>query len=199
MATGGPGALLVVLALLFAACAETGTESAANGEAVAPRRAPAADSFRSTRDYDAVAPPVRIRIPAAHVDTFLQRLGRAGNGAIKVPSRPSIAGWYAEGARPGQAGPAVILGHVDSATGPAVFFRVPELRPGDAVYVARADGSTARFRVTHLSRVPKNRFPTDLVYAPTLEASLRLVTCGGGIDPATGHYRDNVIVFAAPA
>jgi hypothetical protein len=156
------------------------------------------DSFRSTRIYDAVAPPVRIRVPAAHVDTGLQRLGRAVNGTINVPSRPSIAGWYREGPRPGQRGPAVILGHVDSATGPAVFFHVPKLRPSDAVYVDRADGSTARFRVTHLSRVAKGRFPTELVYAPTLEPSLRLVTCGGSIDPATGDYRDNVIVFAVP-
>jgi len=88
---------------------------------------------------------------------------------------------------------------VDSTSGPAVFFHLEELRPGDAVYVDRSDGSTARFRVTGLSRVAKSRFPTDVVYSPTLEASLRLVTCGGTIDPRTRHYRDNVIAFAVPS
>jgi hypothetical protein len=191
-------AFFLLLPIPVTGCADTSVPGAGRGATAVSPTTRAVDSFRSARVYDAVAPPVRIRIPAAHVDTALQRLRRAPDGTIRVPSRPGIAGWYAEGPRPGQPGPAVMLGHVDSATGPAVFFHVPELRPGDAVHIDRADGSTARFRVTHLSQVPKNRFPTDLVYAPTLDASLRLVTCGGSVDPASRHYRDNVIVFAVP-
>jgi hypothetical protein len=195
-----PIAVLSLLLLIpVMSCANPSVPGAARGATAVSPTTPAVDSFVSARDYHAVAPPVRIRIPAAQVDSALQRLSRAPDGTIRVPTRPGIAGWYAEGPRPGQPGPAVILGHVDSATGPAVFFHVPELRPGDAVHIDRADGSTARFRVTHLSQVSKNRFPTDLVYAPTLEASLRLVTCGGSIDAASRHYRDNVIVFAVPA
>jgi sortase (surface protein transpeptidase) len=117
---------------------------------------------------------------------------------MALPSRADRAGWYAEGPRPGQPGPAVVIGHVDWDHSPAVFFHLHDLRPGDPVYVDRADRSTARFRVIGLSQVPKSRFPTDRVFAPTLEPSLRLVTCGGSFDRATGNYRDNVIVFAVP-
>jgi sortase (surface protein transpeptidase) len=202
MLTGVLPALTAVLALLLAmpltGCADTSTRSGAPPGTEASQKQPAVVSFRSTRTYRAVAPPVQLRIPVADVDTALQRLGRAPDGTIKVPSHPDVAGWYAEGPRPGQPGPAVILGHVDSASGPAVFFHLADLQPGDAVYVDRADGSTAGFRVTGRSQIRKSRFPTDLVYGPTLEASLRLVTCAGSIDPATRHYRDNVIVFATP-
>jgi hypothetical protein len=143
--------------------------------------------------------PVRLRVPAVSLDTVLERLGRAADRSMALPSRPNRAGWFAGGARPGQPGPAVIVGHVDWAHSPAVFFRLAELRPGDPVYVDRADGSTAAFRVTRLTQVPKSRFPTDLVFAPTLEPSLRLVTCGGSFDPASSNYLDNVIAFAVPA
>ena len=197
MVRGGPVALLAVLVLLPAALAGCGgpARSAAPGAGI---RSPVAAGFHSTRTYQPVAPPVRLRIPAAHVDSGLQRLDRLADGTIAVPSRPGTAGWYTEGPRPGQPGPAVILGHVDSRTGPAVFYHVAELRHGDAVYVDRADGTTVRFRVSTITQVPKKRFPADLVYSPSLEPSLRLVTCGGLIDPATGHYRDNVIIFADP-
>jgi hypothetical protein len=156
----------------------------------------AVDSFRSTRTYDAVAEPVRLRIPAAGIDTSLQSLGHNPDGTIAVPTDPDVAGWYAEGPRPGQQGPAVILGHVDSTDGPAVFFDIARLPRGAAVYVDLADGSSTGFRVTGLSTVPKTRFPTDSVYLPTLQPSLRLVTCGGTFDYAARHYRDNVIVYA---
>jgi len=93
----------------------------------------------------------------------------------------------------------VILGHVDSRKGPGVFFNLVRLRDGAVVKVDRADRSTATFRVTTVSRVPKTRFPTDLVYAPTLEPTLRLVTCGGSFDTTRRSYRDNVIAFASAA
>jgi sortase (surface protein transpeptidase) len=133
------------------------------------------------------------------VATRLQRLGRAGDGTVEVPSGPhrwEMAGWYAGGTRPGDPGSAVILGHVDSTAGPAVFYRLRELRPGDRFEVVRADGSRARFAVRRVERYPKSRFPTDAVYYPTLTPALRLVTCGGEFDATAGHYRSNIIVFA---
>jgi sortase (surface protein transpeptidase) len=146
-----------------------------------------------------VAEPVRLRVPAAEVDTRLQQLGRAEDGSIQAPTDFGMAGWFAEGPRPGEAGPAVLLGHLDSRTGPGVFLRLPRLAPGAEVAVDRADGSTVRFRVTKTLQVPKARFPTEVVYGPTLAPSLRLVTCGGSFDRAAGHYQDNVIVYADPA
>ena len=198
-----PAAVLAALATLLALTLG-GCESSARGEAAATvtpssTKRPAVESYRSTRTYAAVAGPVRLRIPAIHVESTLMRLGRAADRTIAVPDRPERAGWYAEGPRPGQPGPAVLLGHVDWGSGPAVFFRLSELRAGADIYVDRADGSTARFRVTGKARYPKTRFPTDLVYSPSLAPSLRLITCGGAYNPATREYRDNVIVFAAPA
>jgi sortase (surface protein transpeptidase) len=160
---------------------------------------PAVASFESSRTRRAVAVPVRLRIPAAGVAAPVQPLGRAADGTIEVPSRPMAVGWYAEGPRPGQRGPAVLLGHVDLGHRPAVFFRLAQLRPGALVYVDRADRSTARFRVTGRLQVPKDRFPSRLVYHPGLAPELRLVTCGGSFDAAARSYRDNVIVFAALA
>jgi Sortase domain len=170
--------------------------SAAASSVVEP---PPAAEFRSVRSYPVVAEPVRLRIPAAGVDTSLVQLGRAADGSIEVPSDFDVAGWFADGPRPGEPGPAVILGHVDSRTGPAVFFRVGGLAPNAQVLVDRADGSTVAFRVRSVQHVPKVAFPTDFVYAPTLEPSLRLVTCGGSFDRAAESYRDNVIVYADPA
>ncbi len=159
----------------------------------------ASGGFRSPRTYPAVAEPMRLRIPAIGVNTSLERLGRAADGTVETPERWEMAGWYAQGPRPGQAGPAVLLGHVDSRSGPAVFYDLARLRPGDAVVVERADGTAARFRVTGRLQVAKSQFPSDLVYGASLQPSLRLVTCGGTFDTATGHYRDNVIVSAVPA
>ena len=156
----------------------------------------AADSFTSARTYPAVARPTRLRIPALHVDSRLDVLDVQRDGAIAVPRRTEVAGWYRGGPRPGQPGPAVILGHVDSRTGPGVFATLRTVRRGTLIRVDRADGTSVTFRVATVSRVPKDRFPTDLVYAPTLDPALRLVTCGGTFDRNRGSYRDNVIVFA---
>jgi sortase (surface protein transpeptidase) len=178
------------------ATASTSAPSASpssRGSSAFPSSPPA---YRAPRDYAAVAAPVRLRIPAIGVRTSLERLGRGGDGTVEVPKRWERAGWYTEGFRPGQPGPAVILGHVDSRSGPAVFFKLRNLRPGASVLVDRADGTTVRFRVTGVERYRKTRFPSDLVYFPTLEPSLRLVTCGGTFDATSGHYRDNVIALA---
>jgi hypothetical protein len=177
--------------------AQSGAGSSSAGRSTSgPDSPPEVASFRSPRDHPDIPVPLRLRVPAAHVNTALQRLGRNADGTIAVPDDPNVAGWYAEGPRPGQPGPAVILGHVDSAMGPAVFINLARLSPGDTIAVDSADGSTRAFRVTGVTRVPKNQFPTDLVYLPTLQPALRLVTCGGSFDRAAHSYRDNVIVFA---
>jgi sortase (surface protein transpeptidase) len=178
-----------------------GAQSPARPPADAPlpaaARAPvAADSFRSARTYPVVAPPARLRIPALHVDSRVDALDVQKDGSIAVPDRTEVAGWYRHGPRPGQPGPAVILGHVDSRTGPGVFVDLRTVRRGALIRIDRADGTSVTFRVSTVSRVPKDRFPTDQVYAPTLDPTLRLVTCGGTFDQTRGSYRDNVIVFA---
>ena len=152
--------------------------------------------FRSARPDPVVPPPMSIEISTISVSSDLQRLGRDAGGAIEIPSDWQVAGWYAEGVRPGQAGPAVIVGHVDSKQGPAVFYRLRDLRRGDTIEVTRKDGSVAVFVVDRLEQHAKTRFPTDDVYLPTLEPTLRLVTCDGMFDRSTGHYRDNLVVFA---
>jgi sortase (surface protein transpeptidase) len=157
----------------------------------------AARGFRSVRDYQGTPIPVRVEIPRIGVVSALDRLGRAPDATIQEPRRWAVAGWYAPGTRPGDPGSAVILGHVDSKGGPAVFFRLRELRRGDQIEVTRADGSVVRFVVERTEQYPKRRFPTEEVYYPTLTPTLRLVTCGGTFDATAGHYRSNIIVFAA--
>jgi sortase (surface protein transpeptidase) len=156
----------------------------------------AARGFRSVRGYRTTPVPVRVEIPRIAVASTLDRLGRARDRTVEVPSRWEVAGWYAPGTRPGDPGSAVILGHVDSKRGPAVFFRLRELRRGDVIAITRADGSSLRFAVDRTEQYDKRRFPTDAVYYPTLTPELRLVTCGGEFDATAGHYRSNVIVFA---
>lgn len=143
-----------------------------------------------------VAVPISLAIPAIGVQTPLVRLGLTAAGALQVPTSTRVAGWYTGGPLPGQTGAAVIAGHVDSRAGPAVFFRLRLLRPGELVYVRRADGSLAVFRVSVVREYAKSQFPTAAVYGPVPDAQLRLITCGGTFDQATGHYLSNVIVSA---
>jgi len=143
-----------------------------------------------------VASPVSLTIPLIGVKTQLITLGLAAGGAMQVPSSTSVAGWYTGSPRPGAVGSAIIVGHIDSETGPGVFYRLPELHRGDSVYVKRADGSTAEFRVTSIQTYLKDHFPTQTVYGPTPDAELRLITCGGAFDAATHHYLNNIVVYA---
>ena len=144
-----------------------------------------------------VARPVYLSIPVIGVHTRLIRLGLTAQGTLQVPASTSVAGWYTGGPRPGQVGSAVIAGHIDSYLGPGVFFRLRLLRPGDRVYVRRAGGTLAVFRVYAERSYPKDRFPTQKVYGPAPDPELRLITCGGTFDPARGSYLNNVVVYAA--
>jgi hypothetical protein len=145
---------------------------------------------------EVVPRPTGLVIPAIGVRTKLIRLGITSSGALQVPKRTSVAGWYTGSPRPGGTGSAVIVGHIDSVSGPAVFFRLRKLRPGDLVYVQRGHASMAVFKVTAVRRFLKSKFPTAAVYGAVPNAQLRLVTCGGTYDPATGHYLSNIVVFA---
>ena len=146
-------------------------------------------------DRDA-AQPRTISIPAIGVHAPIIPLGLNRDGTMQTPRDFGDTGWYRPGAEPGERGPAVIVGHVDSVSGPAVFYRLGELRRGDVVRIRRADGSAVRFRVEGLERWPKADFPTRRVFGRTRTATLRLVTCGGRFDSSTGHYVDNTIAYA---
>jgi Sortase domain len=144
--------------------------------------------------------PVSVRIPAIGVDSTLLHLGVNADGSMQVPSlvtSANNAAWYKYSATPGQIGASVIEGHVDSYHGPAVFYRLGALRPGDIIEVRLADGITAIFRVTGVREYLKSNFPADAIYRATDYAALRLITCGGAFDYATGHYLSSTVVFAS--
>ena len=142
--------------------------------------------------------PLRLEIPSIDVSTgSLLALGTNTDGSLEVPKEFDRAGWWTPGPTPGQFGPAVTAGHVDPKRGPAVFYRLGQLRPGAEVRVQRADGRVARFTVDRVDRFAKDDFPTAQVYGNTTNrAELRLITCGGDFDRRTGHYVDNVVAFA---
>jgi sortase (surface protein transpeptidase) len=143
-----------------------------------------------------VAKPASLIIPAIGVKTKLIRLGVMSSGALQVPVSTAVAGWYTFSPRPGAIGSAIIAGHIDSYRGPGVFYRLGLMKNGERIYVRRTNRTLAVFRVTGKHTFLKSHFPTQDVYGPTPTAQLRLITCGGTFDPATGHYLSNVIVFA---
>ena len=140
--------------------------------------------------------PVRVEIPAIGVSSSLVRLGLNPDGTMQVPGDFQVAGWFTGAPHPGQLGPAMIAGHVDSKTGPAVFHRLRDLHPGDEVRVVRADHRVVRFRVDSLASYPKQALPDDAVYGATTTPALRLITCGGSFDRSRHSYRDNLVVSA---
>ncbi len=155
-----------------------------------------------------VAPPVvagpaagpevdalRLEVPDLGLDVPLGTTTTDAAGVLVPPEEPGDAEWFTGSARPGDPGPAVVVGHVASRQGPGVFRRLAELAPRDEVVVHRG-GTVARFRVTSVRTVPKAEFPTQAVYGPVPGPELRLITCGGGFDTATRHYLDNVVVSA---
>ena len=146
--------------------------------------------------------PVGVRVPAIGVDARIIPLGLGWGDTVQVPSlrTPMLASWFDEGAAPGQRGAAVLFGHVDSAvTGPAVFYRLGDLRPGDLIYVTRADQRTAVFRVNSVALFSQYNFPSQRVYGYSSRPLLRLVTCGGAYDAHTHLYLDRTIAFASYA
>jgi hypothetical protein len=145
--------------------------------------------------------PVSLDIPSIGVHSVIQRSGLNAEGGLEVPApgaHYNEAAWYQGSPTPGSLGPAILLGHIDSAAeGPSVFYRLGEMQPGDLVSVTRADDSVAVFIVDEVNRYPKVDFPTHLVYGNIDHAGLRMVSCGGAFDQSTGHYVDNIVVFAS--
>lgn len=142
------------------------------------------------------APRARIQIPSIGVDAGVVDLGLNRDRTLQVPARARQVGLWKGGAVPGREGAAIMVGHVDSRTGPAVFFRLRRLREGDRVIVRMPGRAAARYVVQGSEEVSKDRFPTRRVYARTRGATLRLITCSGSFDRSSGHYRDNLVVYA---
>lgn len=143
--------------------------------------------------------PTSIRIPAIDVSSPVDSVGLNPDGTMEVPQigpHYDHAAWYEYSPTPGEVGPSVIIGHIDSAEkGPSVFFRLAELRPGERVMVTRRDGTVAVFAVDKVENYPKDQFPTRTVYGNTERPELRLITCGGSFNEGIGHYTDNIVVF----
>ncbi|MEV4249899.1 class F sortase [Streptosporangium canum] len=142
--------------------------------------------------------PYRIAISKIGLLAPLMALGVDAKKEIQTPplSKPNQAGWYKHGPIPGQQGPSVVLGHVNTKRGAAVFSRLKEIKRGDTIKVSRSDKTIAEFTVDGVEQVSKKAFPSRRVYGNTGEATLRLITCGGVYNRKTGHYTDNIIVYA---
>jgi hypothetical protein len=141
------------------------------------------------------ADPVRVVIDAIGVSAAVAAVGLEPDGTLSPPRDPSTVGWHSGSRIPGDRGPAVMVGHVDSAHGPAVFTGLDNLEVGDVIDVESGDGGIVSFAVSSVTRHPKHAFPTDAVYGPTPDSELHLITCGGSFDRETG-YADNVVVTA---
>jgi sortase (surface protein transpeptidase) len=145
----------------------------------------------------ATGAPAHLSIPAIGVSTDLVRLGLRPDTTVEVPQDPARAGWYESGTVPGQPGSAVVLGHVDSVEGPAVFYRLAQLQRGDLVRVGEADGSVATFVVRRVATYANDDFPAEQVYAGDPDRRfLNLVTCGGWYDADRGGWQGNVVVYS---
>lgn len=150
----------------------------------------------ATEEPSEDAYPVRVRIPEIGVDADVVDLGLNPDGTLEVPEDFDQTGWYTGRSVPGNVGPSIVVGHVDSWSGPAVFYRLRDLEAGHTIEIHRSDGFVAVFRVSETALVDKDEFPTDQVYGDTAEPTLRLITCGGDFDQSVRSYQGNLIVYA---
>lgn len=198
----GPGRLRLVagawslLLLLLAGCQGIdGDVQVIDRASQGSTESPNTDDWSELEGVPA-AEPIRVRIPELDVDAPIVPLDVDRRGALIPPEAGEVAGWWRSGPEPGEKGPAVLVGHVDSHLGPAVFFRLSNLAAGTQVFIDRADGTTAVFTTYQIESHPKDAFPTESVYGPTPGPELRLITCGGRFDAAGGRYLANVVAFA---
>lgn len=194
-----PAVLLVSLLFVLTGCGAadepdgtTASPSAGVSTPVVPRPA------SPVREEIPASPPVRVEIPSIGVDSEIIALGLRDDGTLEVPEGDDYdrAGYYDGGPTPGERGPAVIAGHVDSKSGPSVFYRLRDLRPGDEIKVTREDGRVLTFTAEKTNQYPKDELPTEDVYGPVPWSALRLITCGGDFDRSQRSYQDNLIVSA---
>ena len=192
----GPGrAVSVTLAALGLVAAAVGVA----GPEVGVGSASAASKREAGAGRKQMPIPVQVVIPAIGVNARVVPLGLNPDRTMQVPRNLADTGWFRPGPEPGEQGAAVIVGHLASRSGPGVFARLSKLRPGAVITVRLRGGSTVRFVARSMINVSKSRFPTSRVYARTARPTLRLITCAGKLNPATGHHPDNYIVFATLA
>jgi sortase (surface protein transpeptidase) len=160
-------------------------------ESTAPARSPT--RTHPTAPWSAAA-PVSVAIPAIGLSARVVPVGLDLTGQLEIPG-PSLAGWYQLGPAPGAQGAAVIVGHVDNYLGPAVFYRLTGIRPGDQVHIVRADGTRATFVISKVTTLKKTAFPTKEVFAPTTTATIRLITCTGPFNTSVRSYVDSLIAW----
>ncbi|MFF0878559.1 class F sortase [Micromonospora aurantiaca (nom. illeg.)] len=174
--------------------ASTGSSRSNGSGAVAPASAAAPVRKPASR-------PVRLAVPAIKVNAPVTPVGQAKDGSVDVPplTEHDQTGWYDRGAVPGDPGRAIIVGHVDTKSGPAVFYRLRSLKPGARIQVTRADRSVVTFKVDSVEYFDKANLPAARVYGDSGPAELRLITCGGEWVGGRTGYQDNVIVFASLA
>jgi LPXTG-site transpeptidase (sortase) family protein len=155
-------------------------------------------STKGTTTEEIRSKPIRLVIPSIKLDTtFVPPLGLNPDQTVSVPDNYNQVGWYSGGVTPGEIGSAVILGHVDSRLGPAVFYSLGQVKVGDEIQITRADNIVSTFVVTELKRYPQTDFPTEQVYGPSNKAVLRLVTCTGIFDRGVKRYSQNLVVYAS--
>lgn len=159
---------------------------------------PPATSATPSTPARTVAEPARIRIPSIGVDASIVEVGLKANGDMETPSFGK-AGWYTEGPRPGQDGPAVVVAHVDSKSGPDVFAKLKQLKRGAKISITDKAGKTYEFVARRQQQTDKTALPVKAIWGPTGGPALRLITCGGDFDKASGHYVENVVAYADAA
>lgn len=190
---------LALLAALLVGCGGQGADAPAPSASPSATTEPSAavpDFLTSSRS---ASEPTRVVIPDIDIDETLIDLGiDPSNGELEAPEDPDRVGWWADGGKPGELVPTVLGAHVDSRTGPAVFARLPELRPGQEFTVETEDGKTHTYRIDEVRDVPQNEdFPTEEVYGETETSQIRLITCTGDYDRSIGRYTENRVVFAS--
>jgi hypothetical protein len=188
--------VLTLAAVGVAACAATAASIATGPGLRTATAAPEAAQLARSDAAPLATSGMRIRVPSIGVDAKVLNLGLNPGGTLQVPTDAADAGWWSGGAAPGQPGPAVIVGHVNWDGRSGVFARLGKLRRGAAILVSHPGGATDRFLITRAAVYPKAAFPTQLVYGPRAAPVLRLITCSGRFDAATGHYAQNLVVFA---
>jgi sortase (surface protein transpeptidase) len=192
-------AMAALGAVLVTGCGTSGDSQPVSGAPTSEQLAPPVEAVAEPAEPAEIAEPSEIEIPRIGAHSTLVGLNLNDNDTVEVPpvTEPMQAGWFTGGPKPGEPGPAVILGHVNGNGHPGIFAKLHELKPGDEIVISKTDGSKGKFVVRKVEQIAKNQFPTEAVYGDTSGPELRLITCGGTFDKAARSYRDNVIVYAS--